>query len=197
MTLSGRLPHALQPFGGAPEAAGLGLSAELSFSGGAEILLRADYRLEGGLSRVRLPTGRSVAREDGLWEHTCFEAFLAAEGDERYWELNASPAGSWNFYRFERYREGMRREEGVTEVSVERAGAGLWRVQLRLGMVAPLATALARGGVRAGLAAVIEREDGKKTYWALAHAGPKADFHLRESFTLCPQAAVRGSKGNG
>lgn len=35
-----------------------------------------------------------------------------------------------------------------------------------------------------GLSAVIEAQDGSKTYWALAHLAQQPDFHLRASFTL-------------
>ncbi|MBI2520261.1 MAG: hypothetical protein HYV97_07580 [Bdellovibrio sp.] len=43
------------------------------------------------------------------------------------------------------------------------------------------------GPLKAGLSAVIQtKEKGgeKKSYWALQHTGPKADFHLPDNFTL-------------
>ena len=43
-----------------------------------------------------------------LWKHTCFEAFIA-RGPARkgpYSELNFSPAGLWQGFTFEGYREG-------------------------------------------------------------------------------------------
>ena len=38
------------------------------------------------------------------------------------------------------------------------------------------------GPARASLAAVIEEEDGAKSYWALAHPPGKSDFHHTDCF---------------
>lgn len=35
-----------------------------------------------------------------------------------------------------------------------------------------------------GVTTIIQTNDGNETYWALAHPGPHADFHLRGSFVL-------------
>ncbi len=40
-----------------------------------------------------------------------------------------------------------------------------------------------------GLSAVIEELDGRKSYWALAHAPGKPDFHQRTCFVLQLPAA--------
>lgn len=37
---------------------------------------------------------------------------------------------------------------------------------------------------RLGLSAVVEENDGTKSYWALAHPGRRPDFHHAESFVL-------------
>ena len=46
-------------------------------------------------------------RTDGLWRHTCFEAFIAAAVRPEYWEYNLSPSGAWAAYHFTGYRAGM------------------------------------------------------------------------------------------
>jgi hypothetical protein len=38
--------------------------------------------------------------------------------------------------------------------------------------------------LRIGLAAILEDLDGSLSYWALAHAPGRPDFHRRESFVL-------------
>ena len=38
--------------------------------------------------------------------------------------------------------------------------------------------------VRAGVSAVVESEDGSLSWWALAHAGDKPDFHDPSTFVL-------------
>jgi hypothetical protein len=40
-------------------------------------MLVLHYALEADMSRVRVPAPGAGARADGLWKHTCFEAFLA------------------------------------------------------------------------------------------------------------------------
>jgi hypothetical protein len=42
----------------------------------------------------------------GLWEHTCFEAFVAADGAAAYHEMNLAPSGAWAAFAFRGYRDG-------------------------------------------------------------------------------------------
>ncbi len=58
--------------------------------------LRLDYHLFGDFNRIRLPAPQPSARTDGLWQHSCFEAFLA--GDRGYYEFNFSPSSQWAAY---------------------------------------------------------------------------------------------------
>lgn len=46
---------------------------------------------------------KSLMRADFLWEQTCFECFFDFGGDG-YFELNFSPKGAYNLYRFDAYR---------------------------------------------------------------------------------------------
>jgi len=34
------------------------------------------------------------------------------------------------------------------------------------------------------VAAVVKLRDGRVTYWALSHPGPRPDFHRRDSFLI-------------
>jgi hypothetical protein len=52
------------------------------------------------------------------------------------------------------------------------------------GITPPLAA------LRLGLAAVIEDETSRLSYWALSHPAEKPDFHHADSFTVC-LAAVK------
>ncbi|MBL8399918.1 MAG: hypothetical protein JNL00_02570, partial [Candidatus Accumulibacter sp.] len=38
------------------------------------------YCLRGDLARLRIPAPRPPEAADGLWEHTCFEAFVGVLG---------------------------------------------------------------------------------------------------------------------
>lgn len=46
-----------------------------------------------------------VVRKDGLWQATCFEAFLQPSGQDKYYEFNFALNPAWNAYEFSAYRE--------------------------------------------------------------------------------------------
>ena len=163
-------------------AAPAGASVSAGLRAGQPGTLCCEFRLAADLKRVRLPAGQGGARADGLWRHTCFEAFLAADGAAGYCEYNFSPAGDWAAYRFDGYRAGMRAAELAAPplISVRRTRGGLTLgAQLALeGLFAPGAA------LRVGLAAVLEDERGALSYWALAHAPGRPDFHHAAGFVL-------------
>jgi hypothetical protein len=138
----------------------------------------------GKLAEVALPALQSGGRADELWKHTCFEAFVRAEGGKRYLEFNFSPSTQWAAYEFDAYRGGMRplAEIGAPHIEVDRGtmldGLGVY-AELHLGAALPVNLAW-----QAALAAVIEERDGAKSYWALAHPLGKPDFHDPNCFIL-------------
>ena len=66
--------------------------------------LHLSYELTGDLAQIRIPAPQPPAAVDGLWEHTCFEVFVAVEGKASYHEFNFSPSGQWAAYAFSDYR---------------------------------------------------------------------------------------------
>jgi hypothetical protein len=73
--------------------------------------LNLRYTLFGDLTEVAIaPSSDTPMRKHELWEDTCFEFFLGIKDSQRYWEFNLSPAGHWNVYRFDGYRQGMQEE---------------------------------------------------------------------------------------
>lgn len=158
------------------------IAAEAHFTRGAALSCR--YTLRGDMARLRLPRSGGGRRADGLWKHTCFEAFVSAPGDSGYHEFNFSPALHWAAYRFAAYREGMSaatlaQAPGV-QVRRDRDGLEL-AATVHLGGLAALADARE---LRLALAAVVEEEDGRLAYWALRHPAGNPDFHHPEGFTL-------------
>ena len=181
----------LQPFPGflpLPPAERLELLG--AFDLGQQRQLRLRFRLQGPLEALILPVASAApARRDGLWQHTCLEAFWGRRGQAGYWELNASPGGDWNLYRFERYRHGQRSEPlpqppralwTLTPATAERAA----RLDLDLELHQPATEPLAAGSLEVSLTAVLEHAAGGLSYWALAHPGPEPDFHDRRGFRL-------------
>ncbi|MFL6830848.1 MAG: DOMON-like domain-containing protein [Sphingomicrobium sp.] len=123
------------------------------------------------LSRFAIPQAAEPARADGLWQTTCFEAFLRAEGEQSYREWNFAPSGQWAAYDFTDYRDGMAAAEvGTPYVRVE-DNFTWWALGATIAVPAESEWQL-------GLSAVLEEKDGAKSYWAIAHPdGGKPDFH--------------------
>lgn len=186
-------PFRLVPFGAEPGAppgavpADLVISGQVAIrrSGAAGALLQLEFEL-GGLAGVRLPpAGERSGRRDGLWQHTCLEAFIGAAAQKAYWELNLAPSGDWNVYRLSDYRQELVEEPCYTALpfAVIRSGAAGPGLILRL--ACPLPGELAAAGpLQVGVTAVIEADDGSLSYWALHHPGPDADFHDRRGWLL-------------
>ena len=141
------------------------------------------YALRGSLAELAIPAAVDrPARQHGLWEETCFEFFLAIKDSPRYWEFNLSPAGHWNVYGFQAYRQGMEEEKAFRSLpfSVQRR-----LDSLLLALKFDLAGIVrAEQAIEVGIAAVIKLRDREVTYWALTHPGPQADFHRRDSFII-------------
>ena len=161
---------------------------DVSISRDAAGGLRISFRMDGEIGRLRLPDAGLPLRADGLWQHSCFEAFLRADGADNYHEFNFSPSGAWAAYRFTGRRTG-RSPPVMTAPAIrtERAAAsfGLTAV-LPLGELPDLARAAT---IHAGLAAILEDGHAALSYWALAHGSPQPDFHDPATFTLALPAA--------
>jgi hypothetical protein len=137
------------------------------------------YVVSGRIGDLLMPPVAAPARADGLWQHTCFEAFLRASVGPGYYEFNFSPSTQWAAYRFDSYRSGMRLASEIGALRIEvRSSAETYTLQAALeldGLSSPL---------HLGLSAVLEETNGRKSYWALAHPPGKADFHHADCFTL-------------
>ena len=142
------------------------------------------YRLRGDVARLRLPQSPSPERQDSLWQHTCFEAFVGGVGDTAYREFNFSPSGQWAAYAFTAYRQ--RDESFVAPLApqiVTRLSAG----RLEMDVTLPPLCLPAADRLQLALAAVVEADDigdGRHSYWALRHTAERPDFHRRDAFAL-------------
>jgi hypothetical protein len=141
------------------------------------VQLALDYRLVGELSSLRLPEPRPPVRSDGLWRHSCFEAFIGHMPASHYWEYNFSPSGAWAAYHFTAYREGMAPLlKGAAPVTRSFIARDVFEFSVLLDL-SWLARAPDSVGLRLGVAAVIENRERATSYWALEHPSDKPDFH--------------------
>jgi hypothetical protein len=147
-------------------------------------ILQFRYRIEGTIERLRLPLPEGARRCDGLWQHTCFEAFLQADANQGYYEFNFAPSRDWAAYRFGGRRSGRSLPDLPAPTIEFQRGTEHCELTADISMAAMPELAGANL-IRAGIAAVIEDLDGTLSYWALAHRGDEPDFHDLDTFTLC------------
>lgn len=182
------LARPLLPFQAEPQLQGLALNctAEREPRG----VLRLRYRLSGPLQQILLPPlSPAPCRRDGLWQSTCFEAFLGRQGEANYWEINLAPSGDWNLYALSGYRNNLQPEARVNRLpftqnrqpSDPAEPDGLQQLDLEL--VLDLREWMdADAPLELSATAVMEHQTFGCSYWAWQHTGADADFHRRDSF---------------
>jgi len=139
--------------------------------------LRLVYTLRGDIAGLRLPSPGPARRSDGLWRHSCMEAFIQT-GPSAYVEYNFAPSGAWAAYAFDAYRQGMRPlETPPPDIDLRRLPG---RIELSGQVDLPPAVCVQR----IALAAVIEDQDGTIAYWAIRHPPGRPDFHHADGFAL-------------
>jgi len=151
--------------------------------------LRLEWSLTGDLQALAIPRRSESRRAERLWEHTCFEAFVAPGPGVRYCELNFSSSTQWAAYAFDGYRQGMRAlelDEGPTVAVVKTANELRVTAGIELDGLAD-----APWPWRIGLTAVVEDRVGGRAYYALSHPRDKPDFHDDAAFTVILDGSVR------
>ncbi|MES2444598.1 MAG: DOMON-like domain-containing protein [Pseudomonadota bacterium] len=144
--------------------------------------LRLWYIVTGAVQGLKIPSHATPARVDGLWHHSCCEAFVRSGSGTAYREVNLSPSSQWAAYDFESYRKGGANAAmpvpviSISEVPGKRFALG---ADLHFD-----SAAMARAPWHLGLSMVVEEKDGGKSWWALAHSADKPDFHRADCFTL-------------
>jgi hypothetical protein len=152
--------------------------------------LQMTFRLDGDIPRIRIPSPAAPRIGTELWRHTCFEAFIALEGQPAYHEFNFAPSGEWCVYALSSYRNG-----GPVADEMMRPDIALRSNHSRLELDAlvrldALSAIHPRAVLRIGLSAVIEASDGTLSYWALRHPADKPDFHDADGFALLLEPPV-------
>jgi hypothetical protein len=147
--------------------------------------LAVSFELAGDLAALDIPQPvPTPARQDRLWEDTCFEFFIAPQNLPQYWEFNLAPSGNWNVYRLDSYRQGLRVESSVTMLPFAiRRQPDLLSLDLEVELDEFIQSS---EPVQAAISAIVKQHalHSTVTYWALKHCGEQPDFHLRESFIV-------------
>jgi hypothetical protein len=164
-----------------PCAEVLGIEVDLARTKAGVVTFR--YSVTGAIPAIQIAELSNPSRADQLWRHTCFEAFILLK-DGAYYEFNFAPSAQWAAYRFQRYRSGR-----SDIVQVREAPIGTIQSQTRFDLKALVDL----GGVsdldrdapwRLAVTAIIENNNANKSFWSIAHAPGKPDFHLLDGFVL-------------
>lgn len=140
-------------------------------------VLTLHYTLEGDIAALHVPASRPAQHTDGLWQDTCFEAFLhEPEPSAGYYEFNFSPSGAWAVYHFDAYRQGM------AMVTIEPPLLTVYHDATLLSLTAKIRSHRLPAVKRLALSAVIKDQQGRVYYWAAKHPSDKPDFHHPDSF---------------
>ncbi|MDM7955614.1 DOMON-like domain-containing protein [Blastomonas sp.] len=140
--------------------------------------LALEFRVSDPHHTILWPAPAS-GRTDGLWQNTCFEAFIGSATGSAYAEVNLSPSGAWAAYAFDDYRSGMRDLNLATPPQIAHTASNRWHATLDLTGLSDL---IGPAPWRLAVTAVIEARDGSKSYWSLAHPPGKPNFHHADCF---------------
>ena len=149
-------------------------------SGGLEL----GFRLDGNISRICLTPRRGRQGLVELWRHTCFEAFVAIDGQAAYHEFNFAPTHEWGVYAFRAYRDPAPLAN-VLRSPIIAINTMDDRLELDARIIlADLSAVHSHSPLRLGLSAVIESRNRSLSYWALRHPTDKPDFHDAAAFSF-------------
>jgi hypothetical protein len=145
--------------------------------------LKFTFRLDGDISRLRIPAPLVPRFAERLWQHTCFEVFIAMAGQPSYHEFNFAPSGEWAVYTFSGYRNGGPLANEMLRPSIVVRSTDD-RLELDGVVMLDCLSAIHPGAsLDVGLSAVIEAHECH-SYWALRHPLDKPDFHDADGFAL-------------
>lgn len=153
--------------------------------------LHLRYELVGDCDRIVFPprSGKPVFA-DNLWQHTCFEAFIATPTMPAYQEFNFSPSGHWAVYDFSAPR--VRATASCRPALPPAIGCAHTprRFALTAEIVLEAPPTHRQQDLVLGLSAVLEQTDGTLCHWALDHASDRPDFHARASWLATLPSAL-------
>jgi hypothetical protein len=136
------------------------------------------FTIQGPIDTIIMPLHqRSPLRRDNLWKHTCLELFIHPPASRAYTELNITPSGHYNLYRFDDYRTGQTPLSIATPPTItSHVTPTVATFDITLPALAP--------PVALGPAVILEHLDNTLSYWALSHPSTSPDFHLGDLHTI-------------
>lgn len=139
------------------------------------------YQIIGDITLLQLPPLSNLPnRADNLWQHTCFEAFIAEKNTTKYCEWNFSPSRQWQLYEFTNYRSSRT----LPKMSVPQIYTTVTAEQFTLTAHIPNTCYPINTKLRLGLAVILQDTTNKIYYWALKHPPDEPDFHCESGWIV-------------
>jgi hypothetical protein len=123
-----------------------------------------------------------LTRKIGLWEGTCFEAFIQDSESNEYLEFNFSGTGYWNVFHF------LKRDQKLEEYLPLKLTKHRFTTEPKhrefifsfdLGQMPFIQDCT---NLKIGTTCILVNEDQEKEYFAISHHREKPDFHDPRSF---------------
>lgn len=148
-------------------------------------ILCLNYTLKGEISLIKFSNPAThPQKKESLYETTCFELFLGNR-EGKYLEWNFSPSQDWCIFSFESYRKRSQEENEEKSLPIHcKQESDKFELSTSVNFLQAKETLGSSAKLKAGLSAVIEKKNGEKIYFALAHASKKPDFHDAKSFLV-------------
>lgn len=158
------------------------ITASISAS---DALLAVKFILNGNLENFNIISfdRAEPTRRDNLWKETCFEVFISPHNTHKYWEVNLTPSGDWNVYRFSDYRSGMVREEAIRSLPTRTSWYGQ-ELQVETTFDLDTLSKSEKSTLDIGVSSILAQKNGTRSYWAIKHAPSRPDFHWKGNFCL-------------
>lgn len=137
------------------------------------------FEVFGDIDALDLPPVHRIQPGQDLWQHSCFELFVA-QSNQHYREFNFAPDGRYAAMDFSGYRQGLRPLKQPMLAQAESwCTAKRYRLDLELSEAARPDMAK-----HAGLSAIVQDKAGHTSWWALQHPPGKPDFHHIAAFYI-------------
>jgi len=163
------------------------IASNLSLDGWAAPLSRRrvqiEFRLHDEQQQVAWPYHHGgQTRTDTLNGSSYFEVFLQHAHHPHYVNVQITPQGLWNAYRFDHYRH----PKHIPPLHEQHIGLEHLQIEHhRIQLVLDLARLYPRDSVlRVGLAAVLVHPHDLRSIWSLQHSGDYADSHQASDWRI-------------
>lgn len=145
--------------------------------------LKIKFRLHDEQHQVTWPQHHGgQTRADDLAKSTCFEIFIQKVDHANYVNVQVTPRGLWNAYRFDHYRQPKQVPAPHEQhLNIEHLLIEHHRIELVLDLAQLYPS---NSLIKVGLSAILAHPNELHSDWGLQHSGTYADPHLATDWCI-------------